>query len=842
MSQPGPGAEPAVAPDALRIVLFGPPGAGKTSLLGALAESARSQQHLLNGTLADPTHGLAELRNQLYGTASRRTGDEVAPYPVDFQPFSDAGPVLAGKKHIGAEVIDCDGQIANTLLASEQLLSQQSPQGALARELVRANALLLIVDASGTLPQMDAEFASFNHFLELLEHDRGERVEVSGLPVFLVLTKCDLLARPGESAGSWMERIEERKRDVDGLFREFLARRTSRGGPAPFGGIDVHVWATAIKRPALAGSPARDTEPFGVAELFRQSLEQALVHGDRQGRSRRRLAWTAGGVIGVAATMVALMLGLAVTNREDPASELRARVRQMRYGADAAAERLKGTPTELRHRLDDLNALVQDPLFASLRSADRDYVHGRIAELERYIPYYEKVSQVTRPGDVATGEKLRQISEELQSLAPPEEWALTDADKLRLDRLREADKLAKAVAQVAAWYDEQAQKGRDLWVFDRFLPSAESPAIDWRGWYDAAARLLDPGPTTPSDAKNDPITGTKLTYASALRFDRVTEARSELETVKDKLRRVVEVAAALGLVGDVKERPPLLVIPRPPSFALDSAATRLKELQAAYPRYPNDFTLAGLPDAIVSEVRQAARANYGYLLAPAREALLKRLQASGQDADSPARWADVGAWLGRGPQELAAWRVLALTLARLNDPKAVDPVTSMSDFLAKTSFPIEIRQIALEIPFRYSDLKPLAGAEFGIYHPATVADGPAIACVAAGDGDRDDARKVTVYTFRARDRQRLTYRPAEALWAALALRNGQSLTWTQGRSASFQFDRLSQPPRLHRTAEPNADGTSAEGIDLILSPSDGVPRVPDLMPVVRPAKSVGRAP
>ena len=43
----------------------------------------------------------------------------------------------------------------------------------------------------------------------------------------------------------------------------------------PFGQIDLHLWATAVKRPALAGSPPRPREPFGVAELFRLCREEA---------------------------------------------------------------------------------------------------------------------------------------------------------------------------------------------------------------------------------------------------------------------------------------------------------------------------------------------------------------------------------------------------------------------------------------------------------------------------------------------------------------------------------------------------------------------------------------
>src|SRR3954470_15294446 len=99
-------------PDALRIVLFGMPDAGKSSLLGALAQAAGSQEHLLNGKLTDLTGGLAELRRQVYEDSGRRTAEEVVPYPIDFQPNEGGSP---GQRHIYAVLIDCDGRVANDL-------------------------------------------------------------------------------------------------------------------------------------------------------------------------------------------------------------------------------------------------------------------------------------------------------------------------------------------------------------------------------------------------------------------------------------------------------------------------------------------------------------------------------------------------------------------------------------------------------------------------------------------------------------------------------------------------------------------------------------------------------
>src|SRR6516225_788774 len=84
-------------PDDLSIVLFGMPAAGKSSLLGALAQAAQAQEHLLNGRLTDVSHGLDELRRRVYDESPRCTAEEVVPYPVDFEPFTKADST----EHVG---------------------------------------------------------------------------------------------------------------------------------------------------------------------------------------------------------------------------------------------------------------------------------------------------------------------------------------------------------------------------------------------------------------------------------------------------------------------------------------------------------------------------------------------------------------------------------------------------------------------------------------------------------------------------------------------------------------------------------------------------------------------
>src|SRR6516164_272120 len=100
--------------EAVRIVLFGMPAAGKTSLLGALAQAAQTQEHLLHGRIEDRSHGLAELQHRLYDEEPMRTAEEVVPYAIDFEPFPNDRPVPPAP--IDATLIDCDGRVANDLL------------------------------------------------------------------------------------------------------------------------------------------------------------------------------------------------------------------------------------------------------------------------------------------------------------------------------------------------------------------------------------------------------------------------------------------------------------------------------------------------------------------------------------------------------------------------------------------------------------------------------------------------------------------------------------------------------------------------------------------------------
>jgi hypothetical protein len=231
------------------------------------------------------------------------------------------------------------------------------------------------------------------------------------------------------------------------------------------------------------------------------------------------------------------------------------------------------------------------------------------------------------------------------------------------------------------------------------------------------------------------------------------------------------------------------------------------------------------------EVRVAARTSYDYLLEPGRAAVLHQLrQADTGTKETPARWAAVAAWL-KDPPELESWRILALTLARLSSLDAVDPVNALASFLQKTSFPIDIRRLMLEVPDELNVRLPEA-AKLEIYHPASAGDKPALVLQNTPDSRRDAARRVWIYTFRPESEHTLHYKPGDEFWAALKTGDGRVFTWALSRSIVYQFEALLRPPRLHKEGEPNTKGIRAEGVRVTVVPEDGIPRLPDLVPVV----------
>jgi GTPase SAR1 family protein len=827
---------PALTPDpwpltpALRVVLFGMPGAGKSSLLGALAQAAQTQEHVLNGHLTDLSHGLGELQRRLYEEAPRETLEEVVPYPVAFDSFTSSGPDGDGR-HLDAIFVDCDGRVANELLARRRSLGTDDGDGPLAQQLLQSDALILVIDASAPQAQIDSDFTEFGRFLHFLEQSRGRRSEVAGLPVYLVLTKCDLLAQPGDNASAWADRIEERKREVGQRFQAFLTRR-SVNGLAPFGTVSLHLRATAVKRPGLADSPLRAREPYGVAELFRQSLRSARGFRRRQRRSGRRLLWTVAGTVGV----VALMVGFATSRLADryrpaPTALLEKIANYRASEGDTPSSRLR---EPLQRRISELSELKNDPDFSSLPEEEQGYVQERLQELEEYRAYWEKIQRI-RVDDLRTDAEFQGLVRRLNmgdlDIPSPHqsEWSQTDAGLFHSRLIKNADALLGGVRESEGWFRASIRQGEELWTFAHGKPT---DAPSWSQWQTQVGALLA---RAFPHAEADELPGTDaLTYAAVFRFDHVASARRDWEQLQLRLKKLRDLTAALGLAGKLPagERQPLDI---PEHFSAAESGNYLQRLSRLYPQLVSQLHGIELPDAVFADLRRTARVSYEHLIEAGRQVVLDRLQqASPAGPETPALWRGVREWLA-GPSELRDWRVLATILERMDVPDAPEPVTALASFLGQDHFEVNIERVTLEVPF---DRNVVPAGTLTVYHAAAGAEPVPVLTFHLTDdeGHRDPQARVTRNSF-SRDRgTALIYRPGDILYAVLPVKkDGQGdwvLTWARSRSEVHQFERLVRPPRLHRKDQENTQGELLDDVRLAIQPAHGLPTVPDLMPVV----------
>jgi hypothetical protein len=143
----------------------------------------------------------------------------------------------------------------------------------------------------------------------------------------------------------------------------------------------------------------------------------------------------------------------------------------------------------------------------------------------------------------------------------------------------------------------------------------------------------------------------------------------------------------------------------------------------------------------------------------------------------------------------------------------------------------------LEVPY---DRKVRPAGTITVYHGPGTGDSPAVWVfkLIDEDGRREPQRRVTVYDFLRDTGGPLVYVPSDQFFAHLPVKKegdaqGWILTWARSRSEMYQFECLIRPTRLHRANQSNLEGEIVNDIPLIVSPDRGLPRVPDLVPVVK---------
>src|SRR5689334_9766691 len=94
------------------------------------------------------------------------------------------------------DVVDCDGKSALQMLEAEEPFALRHP---MKKPVLNADAVVLAVDVSAPKQQLNDDFRQATRWLQALHEARGRRADIADLPVYVVLTKCDLLARKDDS-------------------------------------------------------------------------------------------------------------------------------------------------------------------------------------------------------------------------------------------------------------------------------------------------------------------------------------------------------------------------------------------------------------------------------------------------------------------------------------------------------------------------------------------------------------------------------------------------------------------------------------------------------------------
>ena len=512
-------------PDNLRIVLFGAPGAGKSALIGALAHAGQTQSAQLGGHLLDVSGGMTELKNQTYQKGPATTEDELRDYPIALEPLAPGKGATQT-----ATLIDCSGQAAQAIMASQTELPRGSP---LAQALLDADALILLVDAGGPL---DRSVATIGDFLRLFQNARGQRADIAGLPVYLVLSKVDTIAKQGDTYAQWVQRIEEGKRKLDQRFQALLQEQAG----LPFGRVNVHLSATAVKRPALADHPAK-AEPFGVAELFHETLASARAHWQRREHAAGRLSLAVAGMLGFVGLLGILAAVLYMLRPSAELTALENRIRSV-LPASSGADRLREPVDE---RLKELTQIQASPQFDELPSKLRDEVAQARTEIEQYQKFYKEFqAQVTDPRFVTRDEELDKIEKALDAFALPDEYLSAWADTKLVQRTQrwrdDVRKLREASREEETWIRQQVDEAQVLRKQGGLIVAKSLPDDQIKAWFKQLQEYLDRG---PRHKRTDRLPGSAaLTYDHVYKLQRVERAHKDWESAKRTLENLRKLA------------------------------------------------------------------------------------------------------------------------------------------------------------------------------------------------------------------------------------------------------------------------------------------------------------
>lgn len=808
---------PKTAETPTRVVVFGMPDAGKTSLLGALAQVGVSQTKSLGGQLHEGG-ALASLRHQLYEEHTRETQQEIVPYPVRVAGTGPKNPTR------DAVVIDCDGRAVNDILSKKHSINQSQNAKQLAEAITTADSLIFVVDAAAPADLRDRDFREFARFLKHFEAKRAGDHGVGGLPVFLVLSKCDKLAGPKTSSGEWQATMEARCHDAARRFREVLAETGAPEGTYwKFGSTDFHVRPTSVKRPALTDLAEHPKEPYGVAELFNEVFGDAAAYRRRSEKSSSVLSWTVaglGGLLGTLAVSGAFLFLNPVTAPQTSSLSDRVDRLQASEGQGAPA-RLAAVVVE--KRLKAFQDVVNDREFDTLSELQKNYVRLRLDESQAYLKFSEDLAAVPA---VRNGRGLAELTEIERRLtntgAPPvyrSEWEGTDAVLLR-DRLLTKDipQLRTAVTTLVAHFHALKNRGSNL------LLESTDLTPDWER---KARDVAEDADKTKPFPKADPLLG------SAYLFDDVILAEADWQKVRMRLEHLRDLATALGMLGSQPDLAPLTpATHKSAAEAVTSAERSNQTLKKLYPDYAR-WSLSDMPDAVLPEFQKRLKRTREELVRDGQLLMLDRFKKlNGGGPELASDWPKVGEYLLTSTVQ--DWRELTNFVSKLSDPATADAVETTAAFLRTTSKDFQFKRVTLHVPDTLTDqLARPVGDLIITCRKSETSDPQAVRMKLDGEPRRD--QQIVVFSFAANADSQLTWQAGDIVTAEALLKKGDTelkLTWNAARTRTFQFETLQNPPKIHDPKSEPSKGVTAVGVKLTLTDGKFL-TVPAMVPNVR---------
>lgn len=800
---------PAPDPAPPRIVFFGPPNVGKTTLITAFLRAA---------------HAGDEVPLTPAGAGPR----DVVPYAFPAAPIPDPGSPA------GCVLIDTDGETAAKLMAHPDRFhprAVRSEPTSVTAAVYAADALVVLIPASADDEEVDRLFRDFGRFLDRLEGARTAGREVGGLPVFLTLTKCDTIWQSGDEPAAWQARVEAREEVVRTRFEEYLAGEQHDTGPLGFGSLDVAVAATAVRYPDAPEFAALGGEPFGVDALMRECTAAARAYRSRVVRAGQRLRWTVAGAAGV---VVALAGGLAALLASPPPGDpLADRVRAFRDRLGPPAVRL--ADKNFAKNEGELTAIRESPGFDRLPEDLRTFVESELREFAAYKDYRDRFRPPQLgPNDVRSRAELDGLRADLAGpLAPPPgfAWAGTEAERLWEKWKTDARLLGTAEETLYEWYRGLVRRATALELV---------PAVDYRWRGDVAALVADAG--TPPFRPDDPIPGSPkvparrgapLTYGPAFEFDRMALARQDWENEKARLLDLRGLADALGMTVGPGAPPAVLDLPEPTGNPAESRVlpgARLRALRETYPSRSGDYAdwvVTRFPDPVRRDLRERLGRAFDAGARHARGLILDRL---GTVPETPAGWQPVAGWLGSDPA-MKDWGQLLGLLRRLAGAGPGDPVSELAAFLRLTHFDAVVRVVELTVPDDLRGQRAVATGPFVIRVTPSGGQPQEYRYRPDGGPRRDGPASVTRFVPDGHD-GKMTIHPGDDVTADVPLRAGGQefrLAWDGGRPGVYTFDRLAHQPEVRR-ADGSGPGERATGVRLVLLPEGGWPTVPVLLP------------